>query len=142
MKRAFAVLSLLVLPTFAFAQNTTISVEVFEKILTDGLKIEFDKKGDPAKVLEYDLKGTPYYAYYNGGGKFINFLVRDKADGVNLQKVNEWNVNALWTRSYLIGQAVVLETTVSIVDVSPNVVRNYYRMFDADAKKFAEFLGK
>lgn len=139
MKRAIAVLALLVLPSFTFAQG--VSVEAFEKILTDSLKIEFDKKGDPAKVIEYDLKGTPYYAYYNAGGKFVNFLVRDKANGVTLQKVNEWNVNALWSRAYILQQAVVLECTISL-DAAPSLIGNYYRMFDADAKKFAEFLGK
>ncbi|MBX9677198.1 MAG: YbjN domain-containing protein [Gemmataceae bacterium] len=139
MKRAIAVLALLVLPSFAFAQG--VSVEAFEKILTNGLKIEFDKKGDAEKVIEYDLKGTPYYAYYNAGGKFVNFLVRDKANGVTLQKVNEWNVNALWSRAYILQQAVVLETTISL-DASPSVIGSYYRLFDADAKKFAEFLGK
>jgi hypothetical protein len=139
MKRAIAVLALLVVPSFSFAQ--TVSVEAFEKILTDNLKIEFEKKGDPAKVLEYDLKGTPYYAYYNAGGKFVNYLVRDKANGVNIQKINEWNVNALWTRAYMVQNVVVLECTISL-EASPAVVGNYYRMFDADAKKFAEFLGR
>jgi hypothetical protein len=139
LKQSGFVLALLLVPGFALAQegfHKNFSAADFEKIIKEDLNKDFEKK--EGKIgYEYDIKDTPYFALFNKRDRFLLFFVRDKAGTTTLQQINDWNRDAVYSRTYLTGQFLIFEVPYSFAaGTNANTVANYYRLME---KEYAGF---
>lgn len=102
-KWLMTLVSCFLIPCAAWAQDEVIknySPTDFEKFIKEDLKKDFAIEDG-----NYDIMGSPYFAYVNPKGKFVMFfaIIPKKAliQEPTLQKVNDWNVKAVYSRSYL-----------------------------------------
>jgi putative sensory transduction regulator len=117
-----------------------LSAADFEKIITDTLGKEFAKQQNGAGFL-YDIKQTPYFAQYNSQKKFVLFYARMKNPGVPLEKINAWNRDAVYSRAYIAGNAVIFEVPLGYSGgITAALVANYYRNLEAEFKGFVDAL--
>jgi hypothetical protein len=109
-----------------------------EKFIQQDLRKDFAKKENKQNnTTLYDIRWTDYYATLNGDLKFILFFVKGNAGMLTLQKVNDWNRDAIFSRAYLNNNMFYLEVPVSIGQgVTREILKNYYDQFEAEWKKF------
>lgn len=142
MVRISAFATLLLVPVLALAQGGGLSPADYETFIKDGLKKKFEKQSNN-QVHTYDIEDTPYFATLNTGGKFLMYYARIPAKGVELQKVNAWNVKAIYSRAYIDGDALVFEVPQNVaVSPSRELLLSYYDVLEKEFKNFTEFLGK
>jgi len=136
-------LGLLLVPTVALGQDRLIknfSPADLERIIENDLQKEFAKDEQQAGIL-YDIKGTPYFAFFNSSKRFINFYGRMPANNVTLEQVNAWNRGALFSRAYLQNNNLVLEVPLSFAaGTNRDIVLNYYGFLEREAKGLLDFL--
>jgi hypothetical protein len=141
MKMECVLACLCLLPSVASAQDGIIrnfDAAAMEKFIQRDLKKDFAKKENQQnKTVLYDIRDTDYYATFNGDLKFVLFFVKGQAGNVTLQKVNDWNRDAIFSRAYLNNNMFYLEVPVSIGQgVTRDILKNYYDQFEAEWKKF------
>ncbi len=145
LKTTGLVCALLLIPRIALAQGTGDEViknfapADFEKFLKEDLKKDFTKTAPPQGV-EYDIKGTPYIAFFNTQGKFVIFSGRLKRN-VPLAKINAWNRDAIFSRAYTVGNFAILEVPMDIAaGTTRNMLKSYYERLEDESKKFVAFI--
>jgi hypothetical protein len=129
------------LPSLATAQDGIIKnfdAAAMEKFIREDLKKDFAKKEDKQnRSVFYDIKDTDYYATLNDKQKFVLFFVKGKAANLTLQKINDWNRQAIFSRAYLSNGLFYLEVPVSIgTGVTRETLKNHYDHFEAEWSKF------
>jgi hypothetical protein len=116
-----------------------------EEILS-GMKVEFKKAPSPRE-------GTHYYDMRRENVAVRLYLYDNKdimLDAVfraqSLEKVNEWNIRAKFSRACLHkdnkGDFVTLESNLDVLGgVTDETIRQFIRTFDAEIKAFVQFTG-
>lgn len=148
MKKHLALLvALFLVPQFAQAQDEIIksySPANFEAFIKEGLKKEFTKK-EGSVGTEFAIKGGAV-AFFNTKSKFVNFYYQAPAEmfenKVSLEKVNEWNIGAIYSRAYLINGLVRLEGTVDVsAGISNNQMNSFQIHLNGELLRFVKHLG-
>ena len=145
MRKIGLILLLAFAPGPAAAQDGVIknlSAEEFEKIIKEDLKKDFVKAELPDGHL-YTLKDTPFLVLYSSE-KFVMFFVKHDAKDVTLEKINAWNVDAVYSRAYLLKNEIRFEVAFTYVGgVTRANVKEYFDKTEKEWKDFsAKFLGK
>src|SRR5437588_10927378 len=140
MRRECLLVCLCLLPSLSVAQENiqNFDAAALEKFIRDDLKKDFTKQENPqTNVVTYDIKGTEYYVTLNPKGRFILFCVVAPAGNIDLQKINNWNRDAVFSRSYLSDNMLKFEVPVNIATgVSRDTLKNYYDRLEAEWKMF------
>ncbi len=143
MNRLFvaALFSALFLPNLSWSQDA-FTPAAFEKIVTEDLKKDFFKNATKFFVV-YDIKDTPYYVAFNSDKKYLLFYAKQRIAGIDLQKVNDWNKGAIYSRVYIVGDATYFEVPLSFAaGVTKPVVLHYYNKFEDEYREFRIFVEK
>lgn len=139
LKHTAVTLALMMVPTLAAAQDGLIRdfrPADFEQVIRDDFQKEFAKK-QTKNGIEYDIKDTPYFAFFNPGGKFLLFLVRAGSQVANLEKLNNWNRDAVYSRAYISGDQLIFEVPLGFsAGTSREIVRAYYANFEREFEAF------
>jgi primary-amine oxidase len=143
-------LALLTQPGPGSGQGTpvldTVSVRALEDVL-DGLNIRYEKS------QQKDREGRPlpnryHYRFARTGREVTLFyyngkelMLQHRQGRLTLDRVNAWNVAALFSRAYTDADGSVLEWTLDCgAGVTRQTVRNFIQRFDQELVRFERFV--
>ncbi len=114
-----------------------------EKIIKEDLKKDFIKKELPDGHL-YGIKDTPFLVLHSSKN-FVMFFAKEDAKDITLEKLNAWNVVAVYSRVYLFDKKEIrFEVAFTYAGgVTRANVKEYFRQTEKEWKDFsANVLGK
>ncbi|MBI3408809.1 MAG: YbjN domain-containing protein [Planctomycetes bacterium] len=127
---------------------TKVSNEKVESIL-NAMDITFKKvpgKKDGVTFFDYDRNNYKIRLHnYDGKDLWIDALFNDKT---SLEQVNQWNVQAKFSRAVLLKnpegkETISLESQMDCAGgVTDGMIRQFINRFDGELKNFVKFLSK
>jgi hypothetical protein len=125
----------------------TLPTKTLEAILGD-LGIEAEKSDLPGRdgnpvpgmyVYKYKHNNRETLLFYFGGKEL---MLQNSRPAVPLQKANDWNVLAHFSRAYNVQNKTIFEWNLDCEGgVTRGIVKQFFRRFDSEMKKFEQFLG-
>jgi hypothetical protein len=131
----------------AFVQDgllKNLSAGDFDKILKEEIKKDFTKQ-EIKGGFRYSIKDTPFFVQFSSEKFIMFYAVVDDPKNITLEKLNAWNVDAIYSRAYLLNNKEVrFEIAFTYAGgVTPATVKEYYVQTEKEWKEFsAKVLGR